>query len=141
MRGKAERRAAMRNKEGTRLDDLYRVFEFDRDLRLVMFRYFSMAEAVLKTVCSYDFTQVHVSEKEPYLDRRNYRSDRGYPERVDRLIRDFKSALGKDRENRLGGKRILITAEIITKRFLCGCFFDTRLLARHSSFLNFGMIL
>lgn len=83
-------------KEGTRFDDLYRVFEFDRDLRLVMFRYFSMAEAVLKTVCSYNFTQVHVNEKEPYLDRRNYRSDRGYPERVDRLIRDFKSALGKD---------------------------------------------
>lgn len=83
-------------RDGTTLDEIYRVFEFDRNLRLVMFRYFSMAEATLKTLCAYNFSRAHADAKEAYLDRANYRSDRGYPERVDRLVGDFESALGRN---------------------------------------------
>lgn len=54
--------------KGTKFSDIYRLFEFDRTLRLLMFEYFNKAEAVLKTVCSYRFAMAHKDNPEAYLD-------------------------------------------------------------------------
>ena len=80
---------------GTTFNDIYRLFLFDRDLRLTMFRYFSEAEAALKTTCSYKFSEKHQDEHEAYLNPHNYRADGQYVKRVEGLIDDFKKILHK----------------------------------------------
>lgn len=82
-------------RDGTSLGDVYRLFKFDRDLRLTMMRYFAEAEAALKTVCAYRFSEVHQGEKEPYLIPANYRSESSYQPRILELIDSFKSILHK----------------------------------------------
>lgn len=83
-------------KSGTTFKEVHRLFTFDRDLRLTMFRYFSIAESALKTACAYRFSEKHVGEVEPYLDKGNYRQDQKYSKWVDELILDFNTALGRN---------------------------------------------
>lgn len=85
-----------RYKVGTTFDEVYRLFEFDRNLRLIMFRYFSIAEATLKTACAYNFSELHTGEKEAYLNTANYRNDAKYRKEIDRLISDFETALDRN---------------------------------------------
>ncbi|MEG1097335.1 MAG: Abi family protein [Eggerthellaceae bacterium] len=85
-----------RFKKGTAFSDLYRLFEFDRDLRMTMFRYFAIAEATLKTVCSYEFAKAYQLEAEPYLERQNYRLGSRFDRLAGRLIEDFEYILGKN---------------------------------------------
>lgn len=81
--------------DGTSFEDVYRLFRFDRDLRLTMMRYFAQAEATLKTVCAYRFSEVHQGESEPYLSPLNYRGERAYRARVLSFIDSLKSILHK----------------------------------------------
>ena len=81
--------------DGTSLEDIYRLFVFDRDLRMTMMRYFAQAEATLKTVCAYRFSELHQREPEPYLDPKSYRQERAYQRRVTDLVDDFKKILHK----------------------------------------------
>lgn len=83
-------------KRGTTFREIHRLFTFDRDLRLTMFRYFSIAEAALKTACAYRFAEKYAREREPYLDKGNYRKDRKYSKWIDELIMDFNTALGRN---------------------------------------------
>lgn len=91
--------------DGTAFKDVYRLFTFDRDLRMTMTRYFAQAEATLKTVCAYRFSEAHRSEREPYLNPRNYRNDGVYPCRVGELIDNFKKILHKPPFDRGAFKR------------------------------------
>lgn len=79
--------------EGTTFSDIYRLFTFDRDLRLTMFRYFAEAEAALKTACAYEISRAHPNEVEPYLDPRNYRQERSYNKRVKRFVDELDGIL------------------------------------------------
>lgn len=81
--------------DGTSFEDVYRLFRFDRDLRLTMMRYFAQAEATLKTVCACRFSEVHQGESEPYLSPLNYRGERAYRARVLSFIDSLKSILHK----------------------------------------------
>lgn len=81
--------------ERATFESVYRLFTFDRDLRMTMSRYFAQAEAALKTVCAYRFSERHAQESEPYLNPSNYRRDGAYPKRVDDLIDEFKRVLHK----------------------------------------------
>lgn len=78
---------------GTSFSDIYRLFTFDRDLRLTMFRYFAEAEAALKTMCAYKISEAHPNEVEPYLNPANYRQERGYRRRVEDYIDDLRRIL------------------------------------------------
>lgn len=92
--------------DGTSFDDVYRLFRFDRDLRLTMMRYYAEAEATLKTVCAYRFSEVHQGESEPYLEPSSYRQEPKYQARILDLIDSFKSMLHRPPyENRKTYKR------------------------------------
>lgn len=80
---------------GTTFAYIYRLFLFDRDLRLTMFRYFSQAEASLKTVCAYHFAARHPEDVEAYLKRENYTLSQSYDRRVELLINDLKKIVHK----------------------------------------------
>ena len=45
--------------EGTRFDDLYGLFRFDRNLRAAVFRYLMMVETLMRSLMSYSFCEVH----------------------------------------------------------------------------------
>lgn len=53
-------------------EDIYTLFLFDRNLRFLMFEGLAQAEAVFKTACSYCFTRVYATEKNPYLNINHY---------------------------------------------------------------------
>lgn len=53
-------------------DDMYALYIFDRKLRFLLFWMTTIAEAILKTICSYEFTKANASEKNPYLNIANY---------------------------------------------------------------------
>lgn len=80
--------------EGTRFQDIYRLYLFDRSLRQLFFRYFAMAETTLKSQCAYHFMDIHGDEHEPYLAKSNYNKNDQY--RVKWLIEEFELALGKN---------------------------------------------
>lgn len=92
---KANQTGEDKYRDGTTFESVYRLFTFDRDLRMTMTRYFAQAEATLKTVCAYRFSEKHSNEVEPYLNPKNYRSDGKYPKRAIDLIDDFKRILHK----------------------------------------------
>ena len=46
-----------RYRDGTSFNDVYTLYIFDRNLRFLLFRMTTLAEAILKTVCSHEFHQ------------------------------------------------------------------------------------
>lgn len=94
--------------EGASFTDLYRLFTFDRELRLTMFRYFAEAEAALKTRCAYCISEAHRTTPECYLDRATYRPERSYRERIARFIDELKQVLNKPPYEGRGFKRSYI---------------------------------
>ncbi len=78
---------------GTSFVDVYALFTFDRELRMLFFKHFAIAEEALKTASAYCFSEAHIGEKEPYLDAGNYDAD---PDQVGFLLSDFNTALGRN---------------------------------------------
>jgi abortive infection bacteriophage resistance protein len=81
---------------GTRFDEIYNLFLFDRRLRMMLFRYLAIAESTLKTVTAYHFGQIHRENQMAYLEVDTYRSDFSKG-----LIGEFETILGIR-----GGKRL-----------------------------------
>lgn len=48
-----------RYRENVSFDNIYALFVFDRNLRFLFFRMTTLAEAILKTVCSHEFTKLN----------------------------------------------------------------------------------
>lgn len=55
---------------GTSFNDLYALFVFDRNLRFLLFRMATLSEAILKTICSYEFTKENADEKKSLSEYR-----------------------------------------------------------------------
>ena len=75
-----------RYREDTSFDNIYALFVFDRNLRFLFFRMTTLAEAILKTVCSHEFTKLNPSEKNPYLNIANYADTGKAHEKAKKLI-------------------------------------------------------
>lgn len=80
----------------SRFADLYRLFVMDRHLRSTVFRFITLAEATLKSICTYEFCELHSDEVEPYLNPAAYRADRNYPTMVNGFIHDVNVMLDRD---------------------------------------------
>ncbi|MBW3095199.1 Abi family protein [Bifidobacterium sp. 64T4] len=71
---------------GVSFSNLYDLFRFDRNLRFLIFRMTTLAEAVLKTICSYEFTKVNACEVNPYLNIENYATEVSAHKKAEELI-------------------------------------------------------
>ncbi|KFI39280.1 Abi-like protein [Bifidobacterium actinocoloniiforme DSM 22766] len=98
---KTNRNQPDKYRDGVEFRQIYALFCFDRELRMLVFKYCEQAEAKLRTVCSYVFTERHPDEKHPYLNTANYRSTGDsyhtadwYMERVGDLIGTFRHVIG-----------------------------------------------
>lgn len=74
---KTARASDDRYKEGTSFSDLYNLFLFDRDLRELTFHYLIKVEALVRTVCSYTFSEQHMGAND-YLKQENFASEEEY---------------------------------------------------------------
>ena len=68
-----------RFKDGTSFKDVYALFCFDRDLREVTFKHLMQVEAIVRTVCSYTFSEHH-PETSDYLIQSNFCTEEEYVE-------------------------------------------------------------
>ncbi len=78
---------------GTSFADVYALFSFDRELRMLFFKYFAITEEALKTASAYCFSEAHIGENEPYLDANNCDAS---PNQIGILLSDFNTALGRN---------------------------------------------
>lgn len=75
-----------RYRDDASFNDIYKLYVFDRNLRFLFFRMTTLAEAILKTVCSHEFTKLNPNEKNPYLNIANYASSGTAHEKAIKLI-------------------------------------------------------
>lgn len=66
-----------RYKTGTRFSDIYDLFQFDRDLREVTFHYLLKVEALMRTICTYTFSEAHL-EPDAYLRSASFAEETEY---------------------------------------------------------------
>lgn len=63
--------------DGTKFSDIYDLFLFDRSLREVAFHYLTGIEVMVRTICSYTFSEFH-PEPDAYLQMVSYTSAEDY---------------------------------------------------------------
>lgn len=78
---------------GTQFSWIYNLFQFDRELRIVAFKYLTKAEAVMRTAVVYAFCEAH-QEENAYLDRNNFCAASTYL--VPKAFKGSKAALHTD---------------------------------------------
>lgn len=83
-----------RFRKGSTFSDLYALFVFDRELRLLFLKYAAMAEATLKAICSCCFTREHRDEVNPYLYEGNYSHSSKDQKGIELFVNDLKKVLG-----------------------------------------------
>lgn len=91
-------------KSGISFDDVHSLFTFDRNLRMILFQRFFLAEETLKNVCAYRFSEAHRGETEPYLNPNNYDAP---PHQISKLISRLDTAIGRNPKKQLMRKPYL----------------------------------
>ena len=81
--------------EGTTLDDILSLAEFDRTLRIFTFLYLSRIELMVKTVTAYVFSKNHPGERS-YLERDNFSSEAS-SDSLDYMMKAFASNLDSEK--------------------------------------------
>lgn len=95
---------------GTSFNDIYRLFLFDRELRFLLFKISTSAEALLRTACAYCFSQSHPDERNAYLNPANLNQEDSVDMRklVKRSISQMESIIERGEQDPAdGGKEYL----------------------------------
>lgn len=66
--------------------DIFALYQFDRDLRELSFRYLCEVERKIRQVVSYCFCDVHGDDQAQYLNPASYRSEKKFSKDVSKLI-------------------------------------------------------
>lgn len=99
--------------KGTRFEWIYDLFQFDRELRIITFKYLIRAESIMRTAVSYAFCNSH-REKDAYLKKSSFcnssnyllpRKFRGnaqelFEKNLDRLLRILNKKIAINRNSR-----------------------------------------
>lgn len=90
---------------GTSFNDLYTLFSFDRELRFLCFQIITLAEATLRTACSYTFSAAHPDEPNAYLNIMNYAKSGDRRVRAGKLIPVLKKIIEKSTDKKGSGSK------------------------------------
>lgn len=109
-------------REGSSYNDLYKLYLFDRQFRFLLFGMITIAEAILKTVCAYEFTKANPAERNPYLNIDNYARTGQAHEKASQLIPRLQKILTDNSDcERKGRKEYPFIASMSTmERCRCG---------------------
>lgn len=94
-----------RYRDGASFNDIYTLYVFDRNLRFLFFRMTTLSEAILKTVCSHEFTKLNPDEKNPYLNIANYADSGAAHEKAAKLIPRLEKILRLNAESECSDKK------------------------------------
>lgn len=72
--------------DGTRLEDIVALYQFDENLRELFLKYILKVERHIRTLLSYHFTEKHGASQTKYLDLANYDPSRNHTNGVRRLV-------------------------------------------------------
>ncbi len=92
---------------GTRFEELYAIFMFDRGLRNVLFRFLLVAENNLKSIVSYQLSKKYGYREKDYLKPRNYTDHPEKQRQLNDLLKKMK------RQIRVNGKQHSATMHYI----------------------------
>ena len=76
--------------EGTRFEEVYSLFLFDRSLRNIMFKYILVIENNLKSIISYVLSKKYGYKEKEYLKVKNFSSDPSKQKQISDLINKMK---------------------------------------------------
>lgn len=71
----------------TTFEDVYALYEFDNQLRELIFQYICQIEKKMRSIIGYSFCEVFGEQQEKYLDTMNYNYSRRNRQEIDKLIR------------------------------------------------------
>ena len=95
-------------KQGTRFEELYSLFLFDRHLRNIIFKYLLVIENNLKSIFSYQLSKKYGYKEKEYLDPKNFTQDSIKVRQVHDVLNKVK------RQIRVNGKQHSATMHYIT---------------------------
>ena len=90
--------------KGTRFEELYGTFTFDRNVRNIMFKYLLMVENNIKSIISYELSRKYGYKEKNYLNPKNYAQDTIKVRQVYDVLNKIK------RQIRINGKQHKATA-------------------------------
>lgn len=79
-------------KEGTSLDEIVALYNFDAELRELFFKYLLQIERCLRSLMSYYFSEKNGESQSAYLDVHNYNYSRKSKKTVDKLVSTLRRA-------------------------------------------------
>lgn len=71
---------------GTTFDDILSLYYFDEELRALIFKYLCHTEQKLRSLISYNFSEIYSSDESAYLDARNYNNSKKNAAGIHKLI-------------------------------------------------------
>lgn len=85
-------------KSGTSFDDILALYEFDRELRHLVFKYICEIESSLRQLCSYSFCQIHGDNQSTYLSINSYNATQKTIKHIQKLIDilDYQANINSD---------------------------------------------
>lgn len=85
-------------KDGVDFEDIYRIYVFDKDIKIVLFRYLLDIEQKIKAVLSDFISNKYGIKDGEYLKKSNYNGDCPYLDKVLKNIKDQKKTYGEKNE-------------------------------------------
>ena len=82
-------------KDGVDFEDLYRLYNFDKDVKVLLFRYLLDIEQKIKATLSNYISDKYGVKDSQYLRRSNYNLDCSYLDKVLKKIKDQRKTYGK----------------------------------------------
>ena len=110
----AYRHLFMKNKdrnsfiEGTKFEEVYSLFLFDRKLRNILFKNILIVENNLKSIISYQLSKKYGYRESEYLKARNYNNSFDYKRRVNDLIGKMKRQIKNNASNHAATKYLIM---------------------------------
>lgn len=84
--------------DGTDFEHIYRLYQFDHELRSIFLKYILIAERSVKSSLAYHFTGAYGEHQRQYLSKDNYLLSKSNQKGIQKLIRIFSFQIERNRE-------------------------------------------
>ena len=79
--------------KGTTFDNIRRLYDFDKDLRAITYKYISSIEAHIKALIAHEFSRAHGVDEKTYLQKSCFSNNQKSLEAVERLIEECQAVI------------------------------------------------
>jgi abortive infection bacteriophage resistance protein len=101
--------------DDTTFEDVYALYQFDNELRELIFKYLCQIEKKMRSLISYAFCELHGEMQSAYLDPVNYNASKGKQRGVNKLIQILDRLANQNTDY-----DYLVYQREFTRMYLCG---------------------